>query len=151
MTDDVSYLDLTDESFEAWPEEAKGWATMKLTGFRAQPKGDRTWFLLQFAGENGARASLSQNLFAHPADEGKKTGNRITLGKLKQFFTAAGLTADELPAPNPRAIAQALAAMDGKDVTVDAYLASDSRGYTEATKFRKPKVKDAATEDEPPF
>ena len=119
-----------------WPEEAHGWFDVKFTSYRAEAKGDRTWFLLQFDDGNGRRASMSQNLFASPQTDNLKKANQITLGKLKQFFTACGLPESDLPAPSPAAIAKALNAYEG-EATVGAFLGPDGRGYTEATRFRK--------------
>jgi len=155
IDDQASFQDLTDESGESWPEEVKGWRTVKLGTFKAEAKSTRTWFNLQVNDNNGARASLSQSLFAHPADAGEQTCNRITLGRLKELFVAAGLTKEELPAPNPRAIAQALGKLSDVGTIVDAYLQLDNRGmYLEAVRFRKPKAQAqeaAPGDDAPPF
>src|SRR3990167_5139506 len=117
-----------DSTGSGWPTEVRGWADVKFTEYRAEAKGDRTWFLLQFDDGNGRRASLSQNLFPGTQEDGKKKANQITLGKLKQFFTACGLPESELPTPSPAAIAKALNAYEGEAV-VGAMLGPDGRGY----------------------
>ena len=139
---------LPDETGEPWPEDVKGWRTVKFDKFEAKPQGERTWFLLKFSDGNGLYASASLNLFSKSvadADPGKKTANGITKGRLQDLFLAAGLEKADLPAVNASAIAKALNAYEG-ELTVDAYVGPDGRGFTEATKFAKAGTKVAKSD-----
>ena len=136
----VNPVDLPDsmDGGAEYPSDPKGWRTMRLDKYRAEAKGDRVWFLLEFSDENGGRASASQNLFTKPKTDGEGTANSISLRLFKTLWEAAGLTETDFPAPNPAAIAKALNAYEG-ELKVDAYCGPDGRGYTQATKFRKVK------------
>ena len=135
MSIDPTQLPDDTAGFE-WPEDTRGWHKVKFSEFRVEAKPTRTWFLLQFDNGDGVRASLSQNLFAHPDTDGERKANQITLGKLKQLFAAFGLPDSEMPAPSPREIAKALNAYEGEGM-VDAFIGPDGRGYNEAQRFRK--------------
>lgn len=131
-----SDLDDTTPEGAAWPDDPKGWQTMQFAKFRADAKGKRTWFLMEFSNGDGARASASLNLFSKPETDGEKQANQISLRTLKSFFTAAGLADADMPAPTAAAIAKALNAYEGS-AQVDAFCGPDGRGYTQVTKFRK--------------
>ena len=117
------------------PGDFSGWIDMKLNEFRVEPKATRIWLLLKFAADNGVQASLSQNIFTSPADDGEKKCNQITFGKFKQLWKAAGLSEADYPTPNPRAISQAVTAYEG-NLVVGVLCGPDGRGYTEAKRFR---------------
>ena len=140
---------LPDEAGESWPEDVKGWRTVKFDKFEAKPQGERTWFLIKWTGDNGLYASTSLNLFSKAiaeTDSGKATANRITMGALRDLFRAAGLAESDFPAGNAREIAKALNAYEG-ELTLDAFVGPDGRGFTEATRFAKAGTKVAKATD----
>ena len=119
-----------------YPAEVSGWHALTLKKFDMQPKERRIWLRLEFADGNGVRADLSQNIFTSPETDGEKKANQITFGRLKELWKAAGLAEADYPAPNPRAIANALNAYE-TNLTVDVMCGQNDRGYTEAKRFRK--------------
>ena len=135
----VDPSNLPDEGGEPWPEDIKGWRTVKFDKFEAKPSGERTWFLIKWTDGAGLYASTSLNLFSKSmaeSDSGKATANRITMSALRDLFRAAGLADSDLPAANARDIAKALNAYEG-ELSVDAFVGPDGRGFTEATRFAK--------------
>lgn len=133
----VNPTDFNDDAAGTYPADVKGWEQMKLAKFRAEAKGDRTWFLLEFSNDAGRRASTSVNLFNKPeAGSGKHKANDITLGTLSSLWKAAGLSDADRPAANAREIVKALNALEGT-LEVDCYIATDDKDYVVAKKFRK--------------
>lgn len=132
----VNPTDFNDDAAGSYPVDVKGWEQMKLQKFRAEAKGDRTWFLLEFSNMDGRRASTSLNLFNKPEADGKKKANEISLGTLSSLWKAAGLSDADRPAANAREIVKALNALEGS-LEVDCYIAPDEKEYIVAKKFRK--------------
>jgi len=127
-----------------YPEAPKGWHKMLLKDFIMKPQDRRIWLKVNFDSGNGVQAQLSQNIFTHPEDDGEATCNKITFGKLRQLWEAAGLPETDFPpATNPRAVAKQLNQYAGS-LFVDVSVGQDSRGYTEAKRFRKVKEAPAA-------
>lgn len=123
-----------------YPDTPTGWHKMLLKDFDMKPQEKRIWIKVNFDSGNGVRAQLSQNIFTSPATEGEKTANKITYGKLKQLWDAAGLPeGDQPPAANLRKVAEQLNRYAGS-LFVDVSVGPDSRGYTEAKRFRKVKA-----------
>lgn len=119
-----------------YPEDLSGWHKMTLKKFDMQPKEKRVWLKIEFSNGDGKRADLSQNLFTHPETDGEKKANQITFGRLKELWKAAGLGEADYPAPNPRAIANALNGFE-TILEVDVMCGTNDRGYVEAKRFRK--------------
>lgn len=132
----VNPTEFPDDASGTYPADVKGWEQMRLSKFRAEPKGERTWFLLEFINDGGRRASTSLNLFSKPEADGKKKANEISLGVLGSLWKAAGLSETDRPAANAREIVKALNALEG-NLEVDCYIAPDDKEYMTARKFRK--------------
>ena len=134
MTNEVDLPDWVEGG--EYPADVSGWKTLTLKKYEMTAKEKRVWLRCEFSNGDGVRADLSQNLFTSPATDGEKKANQITFGRLKDLWKAAGLAEGDYPAPNPRAIAQALNAYEG-ELTVDVMCKTNDRGYVEATRFRK--------------
>lgn len=118
-----------------YPADVSGWHPLTLKKFEMTAKEKRIWLRCEFSDGDGMRADLSQNIFTKPETDGEKTANKITFGRLKELWKAAGLSEADYPAPNPRAIASALNAYE-TNLTVDVMCGQNDRGYTEAKRFR---------------
>lgn len=126
-----------------YPADVSGWRNLTLSAWEMVAKEKRIWLKATFSDSNGTRADLSQNIFTKPETDGEKKANQITFSRLKDLWKAAGLAEADYPAPNPRAVANALRSYEGS-LTVEVMCKQNDRGYTEAVRFRKTKEQETA-------
>jgi len=115
-----------------------GWNDLAFGGYKYEDKStggqENHWFALQFPG-----CSASLNFFPdHPAD-GHQKCTRISKGKLKAFFEAAGCDKETMPEMRPDKIKEALDAYEVSGILIGCLVADGDRGYKVIKNFRKAK------------
>lgn len=125
---------LNDDEQDISPD-FEGRQPVTLTKVTAKKKESGAWFLLEWSGDAGQRASTSFNWFDKPSDGQKKANDISWHQTVKPLAKAAGLNDGDMPRKSAAGIASFLNAYEEK-LRVTAMIGPDDRGYTQASKFQ---------------